>query len=451
MKLYSINLELRAIRSIAVGINNSENLDTTPKALVAAFLLSKLSESYFHYEPCKAAYNRVVSIASKRSRILSYSDLVEDPTLDEEFRDILKENIKKPIKDIEQAKNLYESLDSYRKTRELYSMSKTILDKLKEPKIDVSDLLNKVTNSVSSIRIDDHEDVIFNLGKECNASDLIDKALSTEDDVLLKTGFKEFDDRNGGLPAEGVFLIAATTSGGKSALRMQLMLNLYLYSHLDVCSVSLEMNEKKEVRRLLSNLTGIEYAKFVQKRLSEEERSRCKKIWRKFIKFGAKHSCRYSLWCPTRGITSDQLFMLVKPYKFKVVAIDYPGLLEGMTDRDQWKAMSEVVRQAKIFSADNHCLVILLAQLDSEDDRIRYSKGMNEHTDASWIWNYSKQEQRDMHLLPIRQLKARDQELFPFDLKEEFHIMRVSNATESTEVEDEQDLEDHTEVEYEVS
>ena len=62
-----------------------------------------------------------------------------------------------------------------------------------------------------------------------------------------------------------------------------------------------------------------------------------------------------------------------------MLGIDYVSLLDGVDEKDQWKALSAIVRQCKLFSAENHCLVIALDQLDSDDDRIRYSKGMLEH------------------------------------------------------------------------
>jgi hypothetical protein len=122
-----------------------------------------------------------------------------------------------------------------------------------------------------------------------------------------------------------------------------------------------------------------------------------------------------------------QLLMMMKPYGYKVIGIDYISLLEGVDEKDQWRALSAITRQAKIFSAENKCLVILLAQLDADDDRIRYAKGILEHADCAWTWNYYKAEVRETKTLPIRQLKARDQELFPFELREMFETMTIDN------------------------
>lgn len=307
-------------------------------------------------------------------------------------------------------------------------MAKNVLDKLKETKVDVDGLLDEVTNSVARTRSRENVgEMILSVGKDATGLDLIDEAMSTEDDVLLKTGFKDFDEINGGLPAEGVLLLAATTSGGKSAVRMNLLKNMYLLNKVSCLTVSLEMNAKKETRRLLSSLTGIPYWKYTKQKLDVADRKASRRAWKKFHNHGVENDCSYALVCPTRGLTITSLLMLVKPYGYKVIAIDYISLLEGLSDDRQWQVLSEITRECKVFSAENHCLVVLLAQLDSDDDRVRYSKGITENVDSAWIWNYSKPEQRELGILPAKQLKARDGQLFPFDLIERFDIMSVFN------------------------
>lgn len=433
MKLYSQSLELKAIKSMAVVHGDGSKVDVNKATLVSAFLLASTDESFFHYEPCKAAFKRIITVSQKRSKIISFDDLLEDPALNEEYRDILREYKKKPIRTDDQARELLSQLDAYRKTRHLYYMAKNVIDTLKEPEVDVDALLDDTTDRITQTRSrESMADLVLTIGHEANAEDLADQAMSPEDEMLLKSGFTEFDARNGGLPSEGVMLLAATTSGGKSVTRMNLMKNIYKLNKVSVGTVSLEMNAKKETRRMLSNLTGIPFWKFNKKRLSPAEKATAQKAWKKFHKFGVKNECGYSLLCPTRGLSIQQLLMLVKPYKWKALAIDYISLLEGADSSDQWKVLSSITRECKVFSAENKCLVILLAQLDSEDDRIRYSKGILEHADNAWIWNYTKQEQRDMKTLPIKQLKARDQELFGFDLKEHFEIMTVLNPEDPT-------------------
>lgn len=433
MKLFSQALELKALRTMAVsnGLRDGEsatNLSADAAALRSSLILASVDESFFQYAPTKAAYKRLTQVAQKRSRILSYDQLVEDPSLDEEFRDILKEDKRKAAKSDTDTVELIAELDRYRKLRLMYEASKSCIESLKDSKADPDAMLEYLTGMVSAARSRDNlQDKILSLGEKSNALDLIDSVLTPETDVLIKTGYTEFDERNGGLPAEGVFILAGTTSGGKSVIRMNLCDYMYRVNHRSVLTVSLEMNATKEARRLISSRTRIPLWKFTKGQLTDDDRKKIRKSWKKYNKIGVENDCRYSLFCPTRGLTIDQLLLLIKPFDYSVVAIDYVSLLDGVDEKEQWKALSSIVRKCKIFSGENKCLVILLAQLDSEDDRIRYSRGMLEHADACWTWNYSKPEQRELRELPIQQRKARDQELFPFVLKEEFDIMRASN------------------------
>jgi len=433
MRLFSQSLELRAIRTIALrnGLQDDASvatLDTSSKALASSTLMAGLNESFFHYEPCRAAYRRLMKVAEKRSRILSYDDLIEDPALDEEFRDILREEKKKPARSVSQAEELLNQLDDYRVSRIIYEMSKEAVNQLKSTKLDVDGLVDYVAGKVSEARSKQNlTESIQTIGKDGNAHELIDRVLDPTTEKLHKTGYTEFDTRNGGVPTEGVWILAGTTSGGKSVLRMNIMEYMYRHNNLDCLTVSLEMNEEKEARRLAASISRVPLWKIAKGMLTDDDRKKIRKAWRKFHKHGEENECRYALFCPKGGISANSLFTLIEPYKYRVVAIDYVGLLEGVDEKDQWKTLSSIVRQAKVFSSKNKCLVIVLAQLDGEDDRIRYSKGMLEHADACWVWNYSKPEQRELKEIPIQQRKARDQELFPFPLKEEFEIMRVSN------------------------
>jgi hypothetical protein len=431
MKLFSQHSEMKALKCITRGSKKSKGDGYTSEAGLdaGAYLLASLDESFFHYEPCKVAFARIMVILKKRSQVMSYDDLCEDPSINEEYREVLKQYTKKASLTLEGAKNLVDTLSKYRKARLVYFAAKHALEVLKGNELDVDKLLDSMSNRIAEARTaSTDKDPIYILGKDSNSMDLLDEALSPEDDLLYKTGFKEFDDKVGGLPSEGVVILAGTTSGGKSTMRMNLLSRMYKLNKIDVSTVSFEMNAKKESRRLLSFLTKIPLWKFTRKKLTEADREKCAKAWKKFQKFGEKNDCRYALLCPTRGLTLQQTFMIFKPYGFKVIGIDYVSLLEGVAIENQALMLKALAREAKIFSAENHCLVILLAQADSDDGRVRYSKGMLEDADNVWLWNYSRPEDRERKIIPIGQVKGRDQEVFNFELEEAFEVMSISDT-----------------------
>jgi len=398
---------------------------------VRTFLLGNLKPDYFHWEPCKAAFERIASVARKRAVILGYLELLEDPALNEEYRELLSDEEPAVCKSRLSAERLLSNLDNYRKARVLYYSAKETIEALKADSVDLDGLLNKVTEDVTLARTSNVlQDLVQHVGEGANAISLMEDALNEEQESLLLTGFDEYDRECGGLPSQGVALLAATTSGGKSTLLMNLLDNLYHLNQISVANISLEMNKNKLARRTASMKTGIEFWKYTKKKLTRDEYIASKKAWRRIHEFGEKHGIKYAFIDPQGAISMSQALTLVKPFKFKAIGLDYVSLLE-MDEKDQWKALSAVVREAKIFSEAEGCLVIILCQLDSEDDRIRYSKGMLEHADVAWLWNYSKPEQRETHRIPMRQAKGRDSILLQWELEEAFEVMQIRNPAQS--------------------
>lgn len=439
MQLYSQDMELRCIATLTSS--------KIPES-VRSTLLGKLSKEFFHYPPCAAAFNRIDVIARKRFEIVDYADLLEDPALEEDFRDILRDSDIKRCKSKKQINRMIDSLDSYRKIRIVYEAANGALDRIEGDSLDIDSLLDDITTRITKARRDiNEEDQFVTIGKRGNADELVHDVLNTVVDPMIKTGFSKYDDRNGGLPEEGVMIIAATTSGGKSTVLMNLLVNLYLLSKKRVGRISLEMGDKQEMQRLLARLSGVKFWKIKQNKLSPKEKQRIEKAFAEFNEFGEKNDCVFTSISPTRGMDIDDALRMVKPYGFDVLGIDYVSLLEGVDEDNQWRVLSSIVRQCKVFSRENKCLVIVLCQLDADTDRIRYSRGMKEHADVMWSWNYSKKEQREIQVLPLNVDKARDGELFGFELGERFDVMMVENiegepgyGDEEDEVDDDIDL-----------
>lgn len=435
MKLYSQRTELRALKSVC---------DASVDEGKRARLLARLSQDHFYYPPTKAAFGRVLSFAKKRSKILDWNSLLEDGSLDEEFRQILETSEVDSVTTDDKLSDLYDNLHRYRTLRGIYELAEIAVDEVKKKSVDADALLDKLADKFTNIRQSaDLQEQIVRIGLNNNSSSIVKDILYGESEPMIKTGIPQVDNINGGLPIEGVHLLAGTTSGGKSTIAQQLLIWMHKLNKLDTLLVSMEMGEKQVMQRLLSNISGVLFSKIKKKTLSKSEEANIKVAYKDFKKFGIKNECSYDIMCPLEDISSSKLFLTLQAYNYSVVCIDYISLFSDATAADQWKALSEVARQAKIFSRRKKCLVIILAQLDSEDDRIRYSKGVLEHADGAWVFNYSKPEVRETHIIPMRTLKMRDGELVPFDLKEEYHFMRVqpmSNDNTSNTTSDEDDV-----------
>ena len=433
--IYDQDSEVRCIRTLT---------DESIPAGVRSTLLGKLSKEHFHNAPTLEAFKRIDTLAKKRFEIVDFNSLAADPVIDEDLRDVLKAQVKKAkaCKNKKQIQSLLDILERYRKIRAIYGICQDGFAALEKSEVDIDALLSNVTEAVSRANASLAEDQFFlNFGLNDSSARVVDNVINRTVEPRIKTGYVEYDKRNGGLPEHGVFIISATTSGGKSAVAMNLGVYLYRKSNKSVCRISLEMDEEQETRRLASHLTRIPFNKFKENKLSMADKQRVRDTFQLFSEHGQKHGIVYTTISPTKGVSIDEVFRMVKPFGYQIIMIDYIGLLQGMDHESQWFQLSEVAAVSKRFSREGgKCLVVILAQLDDTTDKLRYSKGIKEHADTMWQWNYTKPEQRELRILPVRVEKDRDGEVFNFELAERYDIMTADNmpdAQYSPEDEDE--------------
>jgi hypothetical protein len=425
MILYSQRLEFTAIRTIC-------NRKLPP--VIRAQFLSQLDETYFHYPPCHQAFQRIKRLLKLGKRVPLFSHLIEDPVIDEDERNMLRHSPPRIVNSKETAQELIDLLDQYRQIRLHYQHAKATYEALKKEKVDADHLNNQAADTLNRARsLLRPEQQLWVFGRGGNALKLAKEVLHHPTDQVLKTGFRDFDSKNGGLVLPGVLVLGSTTGGGKSTLLNQLLFNLHTLNYSDTCKISLEMSQEREMRRILANLSKTSLATLTQGTYSKKDAKTILKAAKRFDQFGQQNKCRWAYLSPTKGMTIDQLLAFAQPYQFQVLGIDYISLLEGTSNDRQWQTLSEITRQCKIFSTDQNCLVILLVQLDEVTDKIRYSRAIKEHCDNFWYWNYSDETERLQHVLHIHQGKARDQEPFPFNLREDFEYMTVNDLPPDTE------------------
>lgn len=421
MQLYDRGVEIRTILTLT-----SRNVPDKTRME----LLGKLTRDYFHYPPCLAAFDRIDKIVRKRFELVNHEDLLADPRMEEEHRDFFRDSTERRAKNKKEMATMQATLEDYRKMRVIYYACTNALKNFEGEALDVDEMLTSMSEAIGKAHINRNVEEKFQMfGKQSNTGDLLEKVLAAEAIPMHKTGFDIYDEANGGVPHEGVMILAGTTSGGKSAILLNLLKYMYLNLNLCVSQITLEMSDESMMQRIISCVSGVEFYKIKQGKLNDKEKALIRTEMKKFNEHGKKNDCHFSWDSPTRGMTMDDALRVLKPFGFDVVGIDYVGLLEDADSDQQAKALSAMVRQAKVFSRETKSLVVILVQLDKETENIRYSRGMEEHADVVWRFNYSKQEQRELKVIPMQASKVRDGELINFDLGEEYQRMRVNNLS----------------------
>lgn len=413
MKLLNVTLELKAIRTIC---------SRSPR--ISGTMLASVDSSFFYYDATNEAFNRIQSLVRASGEIPTYEEICVDPVISENHRQILAKKKKKPAKDKSSVVRLSSKLDSYRKLRGLYFNAEYTLKQLKNDKIDPYKLLEKNTDNLSRIRTKLSSNELTHVGTGNNSSSLVKDYLDDKKPNLIPTGFEAFDNKNGGLPV-GLTTIASTSGGGKSTLGNQLLINMSRLGY-NCCIVPLEMTKSETMARILAERSGIDITKILRKKLTEREKKKIKRVYSKFVKELKKQGSRYSIFEPEEDMYIEEILTLLKPYGFDVIIIDYVNLLKGMDSEDEWRKLREASRFCKVYSKINNNRIILVAQL-KDDGKIKYSGGITENSNNCWVWNYTD-ESRETGILSIRQLKARNQDPFPFELKGDFSTMRIRDV-----------------------
>jgi archaellum biogenesis ATPase FlaH len=418
IKLFSAGLELRTLASLC----------NAPTGEASVYLLSHLTGDHFHYEPCKVGYKRIVKLMQTRGEVPSYHELEADPVIDEDLREILSANEykKKRIRDEQKAKDQFDLLESYRKTRVAYFTAKATIDALKQSSVDIDQVILNMGDGLAVARSAvKHQEQLVHIGQGNNSAAIVKEVLYGESEPTIPTGFKTFDQKNGGFFKPAVAILSSNSSGGKSVAALQMAVNMY-YSKHSTCVLSLEMSKEQYMARFLSNISGVSATKIFLKTFTKEEEAKIKAAYKKFVLFGKKHNVRWTILAPEQGMTLDQLLMTCKPYGFDVITIDYLSLLEEADVENQARALASITRKCKVFTQSAGCLMILLAQLN-EEGLIKYSRAIKENADHVWTWVYGDTE-RETHLITMRVDKGRNQLCFPFEVTEDYSVMSLIDS-----------------------
>lgn len=428
MKLASIKIELEAIKTICSSDENH-----------SAFMLGRVSTDYFGYPPVNEIYHRVLVLIKEGKNVPNLKMFREDLTLSKESRDSIQGKIKS-YKSITACQNALAVLENYRKVRLVHIGIESISNQLSKA-IDgdgfaVDKSIDSLENVVRKTKEGADDSELIHTGKGDTGKKLIKKILNNDAPNLIPTGFAGFDDKNGGLPKRGVAVMGSNTSGGKSVMGMTLLKNFYLYENMDTCLASFEMDGEEMYGRLASNLSRVNHELILKKTCNKKQKKLIKKAYEKFQKHGKKKGIRWSLYVPKSDITFYDLMYRLKPYNYKVILIDYISLMKQVSHENQAASLAEITRQAKQWSRQMKCLIVILVQM-TDDEQIKYSRGIAENADNIWLWRFGDRE-RETHIIDIMQKKARNQRLFNFPLLESYETMSLGDY-EDANVEEEPD------------
>ena len=253
---------------------------------------------------------------------------------------------------------------------------KSILRKLiraGEEIIQEATLASKPLNDI----LDEAEKKIFFITSQNNTSefeavtpilqrsfDKIRRALDSENGLTgLPTKFTDFDRLSGGLQKSDLILIAARPSMGKTALALNIAMNVALENFV-VAIFSLEMSKEQIGHRLLSSYSGIDSHKLNTGNFDAEDFNE--------LVDTMNYLTNAKLFIDdTAGITVFELRSKARKIKnehgLDLVVIDYLQLMQGNvrkgSDYNRQQEISEISRNLKALARELQVPIIALSQL----------------------------------------------------------------------------------------
>lgn len=249
--------------------------------------------------------------------------------------------------------------------RSLILAAREIIGQASNLDVDANLLLDRAEQSIFEIRQGRENGGLKHIREVINGEtiDRIDK-LSNEETRKefegISTGFTGIDRYTTGLHKSDLIILGARPGMGKTAMALNLAMNVALGSDKTVCVFSLEMTREQLVERFISNEASIELKKLRSGQLERDE-------WKRFSQACDRLSKTNIYLDETSDITVPEIkARLRRMKKCDLVIIDYLGLMHGTKDFGGQRAqeMAEITRNLKIMAKEINVPVIACAQLN---------------------------------------------------------------------------------------
>lgn len=413
MKIFDSNVEILVAKSLC---------DSSMKTLI----LSRISEDYFGSDQGKEIYRRIMVLLNSGKAPPSSEVLRNDDALSDSAKAFLSSTCT-PLESEEDIEASVGALTKYRKARIILRATEQAISSMQVQDPDVDAVVSSMESMLQQCRSGVSTSEMKHYSRKDKASLVAELAqqMDEPDEGVIPSGFAEYDKKSGGFRRRSVLVLASPPGGGKSAMAQQMALNHYLMG-LNVCYINYEMDEIEMKYRALSSISAIDHSSISLKRLTKSAKQHILTKWEEFLE-GSGGNNRLTIWTPAeRELSVPEIANELKPYGYDVVYIDYLGLLKMDPKKAMHEMLGEHTRNSKLAANKLNALFVVLAQLDDEELKIKYSKAIKANAHTIWAWACGERE-IESGIVEIDQQKARGSHPFPFLLSRDMKIMRFSD------------------------
>lgn len=233
-----------------------------------------------------------------------------------------------------------------------------------------------ITNIPLEIILNDLESKLFNLTnkvknqKVISSAELLNKIFLELKEKSVKpnlaglgSGFYGLDSLTQGFQNSDLIVIAGRPSMGKTALSLNIALNIIQSYKVPILFFSLEMAKEQIMYRLLSMETDISQMKLKSGRLIQEDWSKLNKIIKILAKFPFFIDDKSDL--SIQDIRSKIKTVLFEQNRIGLIIIDYLQLMQNPSSKSETRVqeLSQITRSLKLLAREFNIPIVALSQL----------------------------------------------------------------------------------------
>jgi replicative DNA helicase len=234
--------------------------------------------------------------------------------------------------------------------------------------------MSKARECADSLRkeLEDTEstsDVFSNKDLLSMTIDHIEKEITGEISQGKKTGYKNFDEKTGGLCGGDLWIVAARPSMGKTAFAINLLNKMILQKH-NCVFFSLEMTNEAVMKRLISLNANVAGQKFLNSSFNDFDLDRITSFARNYNEYDNFFMC-------DKMLTIEQISQRVdvlaeKIGKIDVVCVDYLQHIKVQDEKfkNRERSIADISMELKNIAKKHDATVIAVSQLSRKvEDR----------------------------------------------------------------------------------
>lgn len=233
-----------------------------------------------------------------------------------------------------------------------------------------------ITNMALEDILIEFENKVFNLTNETKTQKLVSSAellneifIDLKEKFLnsnlsgLRSGFQDLDSIIQGFQKSDLIIIAGRPSMGKTALSLNILINVIKYSKLPILFFSLEMSKEQIMYRLLAMETNVNQMRLRNGKLSQNDWIKVNKMVNILSKLPLFIDDTSDL--SIQNIRSKIKTLMFEQTQVGLVIIDYLQLMQNSRSKveNRVQELSQITRSLKILAREFNIPIIALSQL----------------------------------------------------------------------------------------